>query len=308
MPPRGHCNAARRFALAALALCCWVLVAPSSADAASHEPPLPAGADPGGVAVALIDTGVNYTLPQIAPRLARDASGDLIGFDFQDGDRRPFDLQPGHDPERGRRHGTIVASILLREAPQARLVPFRFKADGFDSFARIVEQVAHGPARIVSMSLGGYKREDWESFRATASAYPEILFVVSAGNDGRDIDAEPVYPASFDLPNLLVVTSSDAFGRLPPESNWGTRGVDVSTPGEHIEALDHRGARVRASGSSYAAPRIAALAARLQAKHPDWDTQALKSAILGLAAPSPGERTPRTKHGWIANPALVGDK
>lgn len=268
---------------------------------------MPAGTDPGGVAVALIDTGVNYTLPQIASRLARDAQGELIGLDAEDGDRQPFDLQPGHDPDRGRHHGTIVASILLREAPRARLAPFRFKARGFDSFARIIEEIAQGPARIVSMSLGGYRKEDWDSFRAAAAAHPDILFIVSAGNDGRDIDTAPIYPPGFDLPNMLVVASTDAFGRLPPESNWGMETVDISTPGERIEAIDHRGAQVRASGSSYAVPRIAALAARLKAKHPGWGTQELKQAIVDLASPSPAERSPRTKHGWIANPALAGN-
>lgn len=308
-PPLADCNAARltRAAPQAALATMLLLACARALIAADYEPPVPPGSDPGGVAVALIDTGVNYTLPQIAPRLARNAQGQLLGFDDHDGDRQPFDLQPGHPPEQGRHHGTIVASILLREAPQARLAPYRFKARDFRSFARIIEEIAQGPARIVSMSLGGYRRDDWDAFRDAAAAHAEILFVVSAGNDSRDIDAAPIYPVSFDLPNMLVVASTDAFGRLPPESNWGVDNVDISTPGERIEAIDHRGAQVRASGSSYAVPRIAALAARLKAKHPDWDTQALKDAILKLARPSPTERTPHTKHGWIANPALAGD-
>lgn len=294
----------RRLAWTA-AIACLAALAPAQAGAGPGEPEVPPGRDPGGVAVALIDTGVNYTLPFIAERLVRNSAGRLIGRDFQDGDGQPFDMEPGADPERARRHGTSVASILLGEAPGARLVPYRFKAGDFESFAQIVKAIAAGPARIVAMPLGGYRAGDWEPFRRAAAAHPELLFVLSAGNDGRNVDERPIYPSAFGLANAIVVTSTDAFGHLPRDSNWGPETVDVSTPGERIKARDHLGTALRLSGSSYAVPRIAALAARLKAEHPDWDTAALKQAILKLAIPSPAERTPRTKHGWIANPALA---
>ena len=165
-------------------------------------------------------------------------------------------------------------------------MPFRYKARAFDVFARIVERIAAGPARIVAMPLGGYLEADWEPLRRAMAAHAELLFVVSAGNDGRNIDERPVYPAAFGLANALVVTSTDTFGRLARGSNWGTGTVDISTPAERLETID-RGA------------------ARMQAAHPDWTAGALKRAVLAHAVPSPGERTPRTKHGWIANPALV---
>lgn len=268
---------------------------------------MPPGTDPGGIAVALIDTGVDYTLPHIARRLARDGAGALIGYDFEDGDVRPFDRVPGREGAAGARHGTRVASILLREAPATRLVVYRFKAGDFESFARAVDAIAAGPARIVALSLGSYRREDWQPFALKAQANRELLFVMSAGNDGRNIDESPVYPASLRLDNALVVTSTDAFGRFPPQSNWGTATVDIATPGERIETIDAGGARVLASGSSFAVPRIAALAARLKAHHPDWDVARLKQAITDLAIASPGERRPRVRYGWIANPALAGE-
>lgn len=267
---------------------------------------MPPGIDPGGVAVAIIDSGINYTLAIVAPRLARDGKGQILGYDFQDNDRLPFDLVPGQKPENGRRHGTRVACIFLREAPKARLVPFRYRAHSFGTFTRIVETIAQSPARIVIMALGGYRKEDWTGFHMAAKANPNLLFVISAGNDGRNIDENPVYPSSYKLENALVVASTDNFGRLPSASNWGTRTVDVSTPGEDIETVDYTGSKTFVSGSSFAVPRIAALAARFQAAHPDWQAQDIKKAILALAGPSPGDRTPRTRYGWIANPALSG--
>jgi len=287
----------------------------------SAKPSVPAGRDPGGIAVALIDTGVNYTLPEIASRLARDGEGQIIGYDFQDEDARPFDAKPRKKPSlngsrpgtpeprgaqnarrRPLRHGTTVASILLQEAKGLRLIPLRYKAGDPTAFSRIVHFISQTPARIVSMSLGGAKRDDWQPFAKAARHFKDLLFIVSAGNDGMDIDLAPIYPAAFRLPNFIVVASSDASGRYPRESNWGRRSVDISTPGEQLQALDFEGARVRVSGSSFAVPRIAALAARILAGEPRLTVTGLKQRILSLAVDNPGERQPRSHYGWIPNP------
>ncbi|MDP2619800.1 MAG: S8 family serine peptidase [Hyphomicrobiales bacterium] len=279
---------------------------PAETEAEALNPPVPEGKDPGGVAVATIDTGVNYLLPEIAPRLARDETGAILGADLFDQDGRPFDLDPRQGPLFPRRHGSAVASILLSEAPAARLVPFRYPGRDAEAFADLIERIAAGPARIVSMPLGGYRAEEWRPFAQAAARHPELLFVLSAGNDGRDIDASPVYPAAFENDNFLTVTSADPFGRLAAESNWGAAHVDIAVPGEQIPAIDHRGARGKASGTSYAAPRVAALAARFLAAHPDWDAARLKAEIIARAIPLPrggGDRPIR--HGWLPDPAAV---
>jgi hypothetical protein len=276
---------------------------PTPAGVEDLNPPVPSGADPGGIAVAAIDTGIAYTLPQFAGRLARDAEGRILGHDFHDDDDRPFDLDPSRPAVFPIRHGTAVASILLREAPDARLVPLRYPAGAPEKFGDMVEHIAAGPARIVAMPLGGARRDEWEPFADAARRHPEILFVVSAGNDGRDIDASPIYPAAFGLGNVLVVTSTDAFGRLAAESNWGARTVDIAVPGERIDVVDHRGAAGKASGSSYAVPRVAALAARMKSRNPELDAAAIKSAILGLAVPL-GDASRPVAAGWIPNPAI----
>lgn len=294
----------KRVALNILPLAAWMLT--SAALAGSHEPPVPPGEDPGGIAVAIVDSGVNYTLPMVAKRLARDESGEILGYDFQDNDKCPFDLVPGQKPGSGRHHGTRVAGIFLREAPTARLIPYRYRAHSFETFARIVEEVAEGPARIIIMSLGGYRKGDWMQFHEAAQARPEILFIISAGNDGRNIDEEPIYPSGFRLDNAIVVGSTDNFGRLPVASNWGPETVDISTPGEEIETFDHTGAKTYVSGSSFAVPRVAALAARLLQANPEWTAKDIKKAITSLAGPAPGDRVKRTRYGWIANPALAG--
>ena len=266
------------------------------------DPPMPAGKDPGGVAVAHVDTGVNYLLPQVANRLARDAAGNPIGGDFWDDDRRPFDVDTGRSPFFPLHHGTAVASIVLAEAPAARIAPYRFPRPDMNRMAALVADIEANKIRIVNMAMGSNDRDDWITFADAALKAPHILFVVSAGNDGRDIDARPVWPAALGLENIVVVTSADSFGRLAQGSNWGVKSVDVMVPGERVVVMDHRGAEGRASGSSFAVPRVTAMAARLLAKNPDWKAPELKKAILARARVSPYQKTPVVRVGWIPDP------
>jgi subtilisin family serine protease len=272
------------------------------------NPPVPAGRDPGGVAVALFDSGLNYTLPTFAGRLARDAGGKALGYDFWDMDERPFDNNPAGSPFFPARHGTAVASVLLQEAPEARFLPYRYPRREMSRMADMIEAAAGAGARIVAMPMGSNRRKDWEAFAAAARAHPEMLFVISAGNNGRDIDEAPVYPAALPLDNFLVVTSSDDLGRLAPGSNWGRESVDLMVPAEKIYAVDFDGAPQQASGSSFAVPRIAALAARLLADHPGWQAPELKAAILARALPPPGDGHSPVRHGWVADPAKEGPR
>ncbi|MEM7424529.1 MAG: S8 family serine peptidase [Pseudomonadota bacterium] len=270
------------------------------------NPPVPPGTDPGGVLVAHIDSGVNYTLPFIARRLARAPDGSILGHDFWDEDDRPYDVDSSRSPFFPLHHGTLVASVLLSEAPDVRLAPYRYPRNDMTRMTAVIRRINEAGARIVAMPLGGRKRSVWAKFIDAASAHPHILFVVSAGNDGRNIDEDPVYPASADLPNLLVVTSATVSGRLAQGSNWARESVDLMVPAERVEVIDHRGAKGRASGSSYAVPKIAALAARLLARNPEWRAPELKQAIMNLAAPSFDRSGPKTRWGWIPDPSDDG--
>ena len=74
-------------------------------------------------------------------------------------------------------------------------------------------------------------------------------------------------------------------------------------PGDRVAVIDHRGAKGKASGSSFAVPRIAALAARLLARNPGWRAAELKRAIVGRARPSRFYETLPVRYGWIPDPA-----
>ncbi|MEL7543196.1 MAG: S8 family serine peptidase [Pseudomonadota bacterium] len=306
----GDVRPPRQYRLVTLTTWFLALSVATAPGAIAQEPKVPPGLDPGGIAIAHIDTGVNYTLPQIASRLARDGEGDIKGYDYEDDDLTPFDAQPGDTRENPRRHGTSVASIILREAPGTRLLPFRYAAGKPDAFAEILGHISYTSARVVAMPLGGYRQEDWEPFKTAAELLPNVLIIVSAGNEGRNVDDQPIYPAAFKLPNVLVVGSTDVFGRWPPENNTGSETIDIATTGENIEAIAFDGGRTTVSGTSYAVPRIAALAARILAKRaaakkPPLDGAGLKAAIIAYAGPNPTRGSPKTKHGWIAAPDQI---
>lgn len=218
--------------------------------------------------VGMVDSGVNYRLPEINRRLARDDDNLLIGYDFWDMDDLPFDAHPVDSGFFVQRHGTRAASLLLREAPAIELVPYRYPRPDMSRMQALIEHADANGVSILGMPLGSNRLEDWSAFARGAREHPQMLFVVSAGNDGRDIDARPVYPAALDLDNVLVVTSADDFVRPAERTNWGRISVDYLLPAERLAALDYSGVETRVSGSSYAVSRMTALAARMKLSRP----------------------------------------
>jgi len=85
-------------------------------------------------------------------------------------------------------------------------------------------------ARVVNASFGGTTASSAE--RAAITAAPGVLFVTSAGNEGRDMDTgSPNYPCAFDLPNVICVAATDEQDRLAAFSNRGATSVDLAAPG-----------------------------------------------------------------------------
>ena len=273
------------------------------------NPPVPArsptAAETPRVRVAVVDSGVNYLLPGIASRLARDGDGTLIGFDYWDLDARPFDANPAGSAFHPQRHGTRTASLILAEAPVAELVPYRYPRNAMSRMPDLVEHAAAAGVRIMNISMGSRSRDEWADFEAAARAHPEMLFVVSAGNRGKDIDEDPVWPASLALDNLLTVTSSDTSGLPARGSNWGPNSVDLAVPAEEVVVTGFNGRPREVAGSSYAAARVSALAACLLAAHPRWAAQELKSAILARADAPVSEVLAYVREGTLRDPVAT---
>lgn len=191
------------------------------------KPKVPPGRDPGGVAIALITTGIDYTDPRIASCLARDGEGELIGWDLIDKDRRPYRL----DREKPPPNWGGDASVHARALPcggQVRLIPVRVDPADPMSFGNALAFIAQTPARIAVLPMWSEKAEDWEMFRRAAEHFKDVLVIAAAGDERRDIDREPLWPAALKLPNVVVVSTGVGDDKkLDMQANAGPRSVDA---------------------------------------------------------------------------------
>lgn len=196
-----------------IALCLTI----ATATAQDARPKVPPGRDPGGVAVALISTGIDYTLPAIAARLARDGEGEIIAWDFESNDNRPFDRSKGNSPAKWGGDATAIASLILMD-PGVRLVAVRIVQTDAISIAHAATFLAQTPARVAVVPMWSSRKQDWEPFAQAAANFKHMLFI-AASNDG----AEPSYPAALNLENVVAVppkrgsAKSTGFGGVAQE-------------------------------------------------------------------------------------------
>lgn len=267
------------------------------------DAPVPEGGDPGGVTVALLDTGVNYLQPAIAERLARKPDGTALGYDFEDDDPRPFDLNLALSPFHPGRHGTVVANALLKEAAPLRLIPLRYPRSKPEKLSDAVDLAAKSGAKILLVGLGGRREADWQGFAAALRAHPDMLAIVSAGREGEDIDDRAYYPAALTLPNMLTVGAADGFGQ-PIRSNWGLRRVDLLAPAERLILRNFDDVEETVAGAEFAAARVAALATRLLTAKPTLTAAQLKAKLLAMARLSDHGGRLRSAYGVIPEDAF----
>ncbi|THB66464.1 MAG: hypothetical protein D6B27_06565, partial [Gammaproteobacteria bacterium] len=155
-----------------------------------------------------------------------------------------------------------------------------------DEVAAAITYAVDNGARVMNGSFGsqGSDYEDFQLFQ-DACEYAnskDVLFVVSAGNDGRDIDDDPFYPASFAYENVISVAATDSQDNLASFSNYGKKDVDVAAPGKDIRTTSTSSdiGYVDINGTSASAPMVASLAALLYAQDPNRTAAEVKSIIL----------------------------
>jgi subtilisin family serine protease len=213
----------------------------------------------GGVTVAVLDTGVDHTHPDLAPNIWHnpgeicdtgnddDGNGyvdDCIGWDYVDADNDPMEGDPTG-------HGTQVAGVLGAAGNNARgvagaawkvkIMPLRFlEADGTGLTSDAISSIEYARAKgagIVNCSWGsaGFS----SSLKAAIDASPGLLFVCAAGNGGADgigddTDVVSHIPSGFQSPNILSVAATDFSDGLALYSNFGAASVDIGAPGGSV--------------------------------------------------------------------------
>lgn len=260
------------------------LVCSTTAPASAADPRVPAGTDPGGIAIALVGDGIDYTDPEIAPRLARDGEGELIGWDFVDNDRFPYAPQT-KSPSAP--NGTALARRLIKVYRQSRLVPVRVPSMEPAVLANVIQLLARTPARIVAMPAWGDDRAKWEPFRQAAAQASGLLLVVAGGDAGTLGGHAPAWPAAFRLDNVVAASPAAFHPGLAgsPTATGAAAAVDawVVAPGASMfpslagkSALELDEAVALAAG----------LAACAQHAKPAGDGKAAKAALSALARPA----------------------
>lgn len=211
------------------------------------------------VVVAVIDTGVDYTHPDLADNmwtnrweipdngLDDDANGyvdDVCGYDFIDGVFSPSDS--GY-------HGTHVAGTIaalgnnqlgvIGVNPYARIMALKASNDGTSlTDAAIIEALQYTTMMksngvniaAINASFGGGSHSTIESEAIQSAGEAGIVFCAAAGNDSSDHDIYPVYPASYRLPNMIVVGATTQGDELAGFSDYGATTVDLGAPGVNI--------------------------------------------------------------------------
>ncbi|MDV6028659.1 MAG: S8 family serine peptidase [Phycisphaera sp. RhM] len=138
---------------------------------------------------------------------------------------------------------------------------------------------------------GGYEASLETAIGDTADS--GILFVAAAGNgnilgNGVDNDRTPFYPASYDSPNIIAVSASNASDNLATFSNFGKTSVDLLAPGVGIRSTLPGGGYGSANGTSMASPHVAGTAALIWSAFPEASVDEVTQAILSSVTPVSG--------------------
>jgi len=211
------------------------------------------------IVVAVIDTGTDYTHPDLVSNmwsnrteipgngLDDDSNGyadDVRGYDFADSDSDPMDSQV---------HGTHVAGTIAAAGNngvgvvgvqhQAHLMALKASSSGdslpdsavLDAMQYAAMMKSRG-VNIVAINAsyggGGFSTTERDAIQAAGNV--GIVFCASAGNDSSNNDTVFTYPASYRLPNMIVVAASGQNDALASFSNYGATTVDLAAPGVNI--------------------------------------------------------------------------
>lgn len=246
------------------------------------------------VTIAVIDSGVDADHPDLEDVL-------IGGYDFANNDAVPED-------DAG--HGTKVCGIIGALGDNGfgvagaawnidiEIMPLKFmknndgKTTGSlsDAVSAIYHAVDNG-ADVINASWGFYS---YSHSLAEAIRYAEnrgVVFICSAGNKGQDNDVNDHYPSNYPFENVIAVAAMNSFGELASFSNYGLANVDIAAPGVGLYTTDAGGGYSSwASGTSFAAPFVTAVAAMVKSLSPAMSLAELRNVLLSSVSAEDGFR------------------
>ncbi|MDI1462373.1 S8 family serine peptidase [Catellatospora sp. KI3] len=257
-----------------------------------------AGFDGTGVKVAVLDTGIDATHPDLAGKVAAEQN---FAGEYEDG----LDHVG---------HGTHVASTIAGSgaasggkykgvAPGATLLDGKVCFEGGCAESWILDGMqwaAANGADVVNMSLGGTDGPEIDPIEQAVNdltASSNILFVIAAGNAGGDETVGSPASADAALAVGAVYKNEDLaeFSSRGPRVGDAALKPEITGPGVDIVAANSKDGFLgepgqpytTLSGTSMATPHVAGAAAILTQVHPDWSAAQRKTTLIGSAAPNP---------------------
>jgi thermitase len=252
------------------------------------------------VVVAIIDTGIDPTHPDLSSNIWHDPKEKNIGWNFVSNQGNPID-EHGH----GTHVAGIIGSVINPEhgtsgvVQEVSLMPIKYYSDknsGLVNLSNTVKAIhyaiEHG-ARIINYSGGGPDPSPEEEQAIREAEVAGILFVAAAGNEHQNTDQKENYyfPAAYShqpknpLSNIISVAAIDIHDNLLPSSNWGKNSVDVAAPGDSILSTLPQRRYGKMSGTSQATAFVTGIAALLLAQDPSLTPQEIKRIILKSVDP-----------------------
>jgi subtilisin family serine protease len=280
------------------------------------------------IIVALLDSGVNYTHPDLAANIWKneremlngkddDGNGyvdDLCGWDFAYANNHPADRRSRKFPDQFD-HGTALASLMAAVPDNGigtagigrNIKVMNLRVAGEPEFEgqtsaqlqttlpkAIRYAIRHG-ALVIVCTLGALDPPD-KHFGTSLKEAEEagVLFVQAAGNQGQNIDISKSFNYAnvseflSRYSNVLIVGGTARDGGLSPRMNFGKR-VGIAAPCVDVVAPSWDGyERLKGPGTSFAAPIVAAVAATLLSQEPELTPAQVIARLRNASVLAPG--------------------
>lgn len=252
------------------------------------------------VKIAVIDTGVDYTHPDLKDQMDvntaelngkagvdDDKNGyidDIYGYDFANKDG---------DPQDGHGHGTHCAGVIGAShnsigvagvMADVKIVGIKFLTDAgsgetIDAIAAIDYAIKRG-VQVMSNSWGGGEKEQSLEDAIKSAEAAGITFVAAAGNESADNDSTASYPANYEVSNVISVGSFTSAGGKSSFSNYGLKSVHVTAPGSAILSTYKKGGYTSMSGTSMATPHVAGVVGLLLSQEPGLTPAQIRERLV----------------------------
>lgn len=279
------------------------------------------------VVVAVIDTGIDYTHPDLKNNLWVN-EGEIPGNNIDDDGNGYVDDIHGWNAEKdngnpmdGNAHGTHCAGTIGAEhnngvgvagvMSEVKLMAVKFLTDsGSGNLADAVEAIDYATKMNVdimsnSWGGGGFSQALADSIKAAQDK--GIVFVAAAGNDGANNDSRASYPANYQFDNVISVASHTAQDTLSSFSNFGRRTVHVAAPGSNILSTVPKGEYKVFSGTSMATPHVSGVIGLLLSETGRLPVLEVRERLMATTVPVASYRRTTQAGGRVSAYNLLTD-